>query len=348
VTKRSGRWLLIVAFLGVIGGFIYLYRYDGTVATTYAHGAPRDKGGAGREVAPTNKDLAAAGGTLPGRPQAKTPAPTKTAIDRSQPFVKSSPNATALKMLGSVKQIVGVYQTVMATPAESRTADDWHALHDVMMRCRVTADSERSGWGTPEEKLKKLVSDESSPRFTALQTMRTMCAGVPPVTDEAMSEVATRLHALNHAWARVAPLRGLAENGYAHNAHDDLLLGLSDPNPLLANQIASMVSYEINLTGSQAEFAGRGINAADIEDAWRLAACDLAGGCGKDSHDVLVLCFYTAKCDATSLLDYSRKYEPERFASLDALRQRILDSYRTGDWAWLDLPTLRSRLPGKQ
>jgi hypothetical protein len=262
------------------------------------------------------------------------------------PVARSIPNSNMSAMFTGAISLANIYKSIIDKPFDLRTADDWHLLMEVMTRCQANEMLEREDWGLPPEAKPKFATEAYAPRVAARQAHRDSCAEIPvsEFSTEAINVALAHLSQAKHPAIDWITLRALTEMGFALQSHDQMVDLLADPNPLLVKNMGQSVAYEINLSGLEREFNARGINVGDFEEAWRLAACDLAGGCAPDQD----VCVYMGRCDSASPLDYYRRYEPERFGSLDALRQRIVDSYRNGDWRWLDLPTVRGRLPGNK
>jgi hypothetical protein len=265
---------------------------------------------------------------------------------KPEPVMRSLPNEHVNALFTGTRSLALIYRAIVAKPVELRTPDEWHLLGEVTLRCHANDAAEQHDRGLSNEARLKVAGEADAPRVAAREAYRAQCAGIPAseMSMDAVSSVFARLNAANHPAIHLQSLKALIELGFATSAHDKLVELLGDPNPLLVNSAGQALAYEISLTGLRPDFAERGIKVDDFDEAWRLAACDLAGGCAAD----LSVCIYMGRCDSASPLDYYRRYEPERFASLDALRQRIVDSYRNGDWRWLDLPAVRGRLPGNK
>ena len=335
---RNVVFIGLVAGLGVIGAWIYGGQ---GLADSQALTYESNRAGEG----PSDKSVATA------QPKRSTSAET-IASDTAGVATRSvnpgqtkriEPSPLSRRLFASVSELGQIYRELKSRES-TLSGDEWLALRDVILGCMALASTEEQMKLVPARAA--LVSSNPQ-RSKAADTSRRACAEIPEseLTDKRLSAIFGELNRREHPIVQAETLRAMTESGFGAVSHDRATALLSSPDPVIMMRVADYLAYEIRLTGMYPEFLARGLNTEHLSDGWQLAVCDLTGGCGSDSQQLIGPCVIMNRCDVASLAEYMRKYEPEKFASADQFRQLVLASYKSGDWSWLNLPTLRTKLP---
>lgn len=255
--------------------------------------------------------------------------------------VKPSKQSQAL--LGDVSNLNALYSDLISREL-TLTGDELFVLREVLSACTVAAVVETSIAQTQGATQRV----KSNPlRANAAEKLRRACADVPDaeLSDARKSALVTELNRRDHPIIQAETLRAIAEMGFGTASHDKAVALLGNADPTVMARVADFFAFEIRLTGFSPSLRSQGLDVEHLASGFQLAACDMGGGCGPNSLNLLEVCVVLARCDVNSLSDYMRKYEPEKFVSADQFRQLVLASHRSGDWSWLNLPTLRAKLP---
>jgi hypothetical protein len=188
-----------------------------------------------------------------------------------------------------------------------------------------------------ELKRRSVDAEQLRKRESAQTKLAARCAGVTRVLGEAkvrelaigtMREAAGYLlgGALSGLWYKDRPL--------AVQLMPEIL---SRRSPLDAENLQDFYEYSVADRGSTPYHEANGLGAKQLSKAFRLAKCDLLGGCDQDSPDVLSACVNQGQCDVSSIEELYFKYSRDDFQSVQHLRARIHASYESKDWSWLHL-----------
>ena len=285
----------------------------------------------------------AAVGVAPAVPPVASPNPA--IVPASKPI---QPSPLTRRVYGNVLELSSLYRE-LTNKQTALSADEVLALKEVLSICTTFA-LVAEGDARADSAISAKVAAKgrsNAPRVAAADKLRRACNEIPEadLSDARRSALGTELNRLGHPANDADRLRALAELGFATQSHDQAVALLSNAEPAVMLRLADWLTYEIRLTGMSPEFRARGLDVEQLSRGWELAICEMTRGCGVDSNAVLDSCIATGICDANSFADFLRKYDPEKFLVADRFRELILASYRTGDWTWLNLPTLRSKLP---
>lgn len=266
-----------------------------------------------------------------------------TSSKTSNRIVPIEPTALSRRLFGSVADLGKVYRELKAREA-TLSGDELLILRNVLLGCM--------GLSSMDEQIKlepaiAILVSSNPQRSKAADTSRRACAEIPQseLTEKRLSGIFRELIRREHASVQAESLQAITEAGFGTKSHDRAIALLASADPAIMLRIADYFAYEIRLTGMNFEFMARGLNPENLSTGWQLAVCDLTGGCGPDSQQLIGPCVTMNRCDVASLADYLQKYDPNTYPSADQFRQLILASYQSGDWTWLNLPALRSKLP---
>jgi hypothetical protein len=181
---------------------------------------------------------------------------------------------------------------------------------------------------------------ENQKRVDAARMLATACDQVPEsmLGIAALSALQTEIaRRTDHPMTAAMTLPMLAKLGGIPNA---VATVFKAGDVLAVESVLSVV--EIGEQRKPADQQTASPETTALRQAWELAMCDLAGGCERDSLPMLLGCVYRNQCDASSLRELYRAQNPDQFTQLDQTRQRMSDSFRSGDWSWLDFSKFRS------
>ena len=260
-----------------------------------------------------------------------------------QPMQAVVVSPQARKLLSSVSNLGSLYKDLKSRES-TLNGDELLALRELLESCNVIAFIVQDMRATSGAVAR--VSANPA-RASAAEKLSRACADVPDseLSVQRRLALSSELNRREHAIVGAETLKAMTDIGFGTQSHDRAEALLANADPAVMRGIADYLAHEIRFTGMSADFRARGLDVEQLTSGWQLAACDLAGACGPESLNLLEACVILARCDVDSLADYMRKYEPEKFASADQFRQLVVASYRSGDWSWLNLPTLRAKLP---
>ncbi len=180
----------------------------------------------------------------------------------------------------------------------------------------------------------------SQARLQAIKTLTEACHGVPASMFgvEAMSQLLAEMFRREDRPAgRLATL----PLNYA------LWANLNDLHKLAASGDALAFTYALAMLSKDSIISvkGEAIKAEDFIEAWHLAACELAGGCGPESRHVLERCALLNQCGASSLLEVIRVHEPERYPLMLKLYPKLVEAFTSANWSGFDWS--RARIDAK-
>lgn len=186
-------------------------------------------------------------------------------------------------------------------------------------------------------------------QVAAQRRLRDACAEIPAATVAASgAEWLRQLHqrqSQEPAYRLRMIVPGLIATGHGVEAVNEIERYLDLQDPLIMQWLGNYFQEQFAALGLGAELQNNGFPIERLGLAWQLVACDVSGGCGTNSSLLLLDCLALSRlCDAASM-DQSaqRLLSPDAYRGLQAWRQRIADSYRSGDWSWLPLDRLRQR-----
>lgn len=281
---------------------------------------------------------------ISGNPDTSSRPAEARPIDGNRVAVKGiQPSSQARNVLSSVSNFGALYRDLKARESKL-TGDELLALREVLTSCLMIATIDQNLRAAPGA----LARVSANPlRASSVEKLRLACAEVPDseLGMERRTALSVELNRRDHPIVNAETLKVLTDLGFGTQSHDRAVELLTNAEPAVMLSVAEYLAHEIRFTGMSPALRERGLDVEHMTSGWRLASCDLAGGCGSDSLDVLEPCIVLARCDANSLSEYMQKYEPEKYASANQFRQLILASYQSGDWTWLNLPALRAKLP---
>lgn len=317
---KPRHWVYGMA-IGTIAALFGLYLLP-KVLPALAHGGQLDAANrpSVRAGAPSENTSGAAEENSPSR------------VDATSTTKIPATNAAAIRNVNSFSPLLNA----LNRPLEELTHDELSLRGYLTQQCELIAflRDDAPGFGKTILKAQAAGASSSQAQFAAAQVLARACEGVP---NEMLSEgarqrlIAETLRRRDHPLNALLSVPVLETTGGA----DDTIRKILNSGDIWAIR-GYLSGSRIQMSGSDAlDDAGRERATASLRNAWEWAACDLAGGCGRESLPLLVACVVRAQCDANDISQLFRQTLPKDFQEIDASRTRATEAFATGNWDWL-------------
>jgi hypothetical protein len=232
-------------------------------------------------------------------------------------------------LYGSVRAY-GVTLASLNRPVDQLTHDELSVRFHLTKRCKFIA-AMREGPEGFLAQFERWQQRGQLSRIAAAKLIASACDATPPemLADDAESKLGTEM--LKRGDHPVAQLVALPFSAVLAQDSQPLLKIAKSNDPMAIESAFSMLRPDAKLTRD-----GQ-ITVEDFRDAWNVAACELVGGCARESWTILDRCLTRNECEAKSPLEGIAMYEPNRLSTLTATYPRLLRAFRSGDWSAFDL-----------
>jgi hypothetical protein len=240
-------------------------------------------------------------------------------------------------VLNGPNEYASIYTDLSKRSLDSLNNDEVSLLRYIQSQC-AAVHSEASAL---RERVVARAKEIALARVVAANALLEGCKSVssqPAEADALATEINRRQHISNQQLTLA--FQGATGNGLS--AISNLNAALKQADSLSVYGILSAVPSVAQVAESNVQGSVVPTTSHDLNEAWTLALCQVSGSCGANSPDVLWRCAVSNFCGANSPEDALRRFEPERFARVDAMRRNMVASMSSHDWSWLMLSSPRS------
>ncbi len=332
----------IAGALLMAGATFWLWQRSPTPSTA----APLSSVAANAPAHPPAPSRAESGSTFATQaPEAAAPTPSLRSLPRSPPQAAAPAGLATSKRIVSRLDFGKQFQEILAK-GEPLSNADLASLQELVLACG------RAQAIVNTFQSERVLRQETQPPVTpdqarALGKLESACQGIPAedrANGGARFEQELYARDADDPRFQVRRIETLIRSGQGTRAVDHMEQLLANPDPLVMRYLADVLQERLGESGIGAELQPQGLPLDRLRVAWNLVSCDMSGGCGPDSFNAQVDCLMLNQCDFESQDQSIRRFlHPDALRAIQNWRERIHESYRTGDWGWLGLERLRRR-----